>query len=234
MSKYGNLKRRDTREDGMIFWGYTSKGNEWWLSQEKFNDIILKVKERDCRKLKEHKKKKKIFKMGDISSDGMVFLQYSPNSKNGEIWLSGDDLVLNRKVSNARKRINSKTDKSKKNRSEYEKKRKSNDILFKLSCSIRTLICGTIKTNRFKKDTKTEKILSCSVAELKAHLESQFLPGMSWENRSEWHIDHIMPVSMAKTYDDVVRLNHYKNLRPLWAEENLRKSDKIGDTLVLF
>jgi len=43
-----------------------------------------------------------------------------------------------------------------------------------------------------------------------------------------------MPVSMAKTYDEVVRLNHYKNLRPLWAEENLRKSDKIGDTLVLF
>ena len=57
---------------------------------------------------------------------------------------------------------------------------------------------------------------------------------MSWDNRSEWHFDHIMPVSMAKTYDEVVRLNHYKNFRPIWALDNQRKSDKTPDTLVLF
>jgi len=57
---------------------------------------------------------------------------------------------------------------------------------------------------------------------------------MSWENRHLWHIDHIMPVSMAKTYDEVIRLNHYKNLRPLWAHENLAKSDKTPEILVLF
>jgi CRISPR/Cas system Type II protein with McrA/HNH and RuvC-like nuclease domain len=57
---------------------------------------------------------------------------------------------------------------------------------------------------------------------------------MSWENRNEWHIDHIMPISMAKTYDEVIRLNHYRNLRPLWAHENLSKSDKTPKELVLF
>ena len=40
-------------------------------------------------------------------------------------------------------------------------------------------------------------------------------------------IDHIIPISSGKTEDEVIKLCHYSNLQPLWAEENLLKSDKI-------
>lgn len=106
--------------------------------------------------------------------------------------------------------------------------------LYKFSCGIRSLIGVCIRNVGFKKSTKTADILGCSFEQFKAHIESQFKPGMSWKNRHLWHIDHIMPVSMAKTYDEVIRLNHYRNLRPMWAKENLSKSDKTPDVLVLF
>ena len=50
---------------------------------------------------------------------------------------------------------------------------------------------------------------------------------MTLENHGEWHIDHIMPLASAKTKEDVIRLNNYINLQPLWAEDNLRKGTKI-------
>jgi hypothetical protein len=49
---------------------------------------------------------------------------------------------------------------------------------------------------------------------------------MSWENQGEWHLDHIMPISLAKTEEEVIKLNHYTNFQPLWAEDNVRKSNK--------
>ena len=50
---------------------------------------------------------------------------------------------------------------------------------------------------------------------------------MSWENMGKWHIDHIIPLSTAITEEDVIRLCHYTNLQPLWAEDNLKKSNKL-------
>jgi hypothetical protein len=46
---------------------------------------------------------------------------------------------------------------------------------------------------------------------------------MTWENKGlyngnpnyGWDIDHIIPLSEAKSKDDVIRLNHYTNLQPL-------------------
>ena len=75
--------------------------------------------------------------------------------------------------------------------------------------------------------TDTHEILGCNWDEFKIYLEKQFQLGMSWKNRSEWHIDHIIPLASAKTEEDVIRLNHYTNLQPLWAADNLRKSDKM-------
>ena len=61
----------------------------------------------------------------------------------------------------------------------------------------------------------------------KEHLENQFKEGMTWHNRSEWHIDHIVPLSSANNEEELYKLCHYTNLQPLWAEENLKKSNKI-------
>ncbi len=49
---------------------------------------------------------------------------------------------------------------------------------------------------------------------------------MTWENKTLWHLDHIVPVSVAKTEQEIIKLNHYTNFRPLWAKENLAKGKK--------
>jgi hypothetical protein len=65
----------------------------------------------------------------------------------------------------------------------------------------------------------------------KIHIERQFVKGMTWENRGEWHIDHIIPLATAQNENDVVKLNHHTNLRPMWAKDNLRKSSKLENLL---
>ena len=80
----------------------------------------------------------------------------------------------------------------------------------------------------YRKSAKTLVLLGCSIPELKAHLERQFLPGMTWANRSAWHIDHIRPCSSFDLLDPEQQrcCFHFSNLQPLWAADNLRKSDK--------
>jgi hypothetical protein len=62
------------------------------------------------------------------------------------------------------------------------------------------------------------------------HLESKFLPGMTWNNYGEWHVDHIRADSWFN-YDNM-NCDTFKecwsldNLQPLWAKDNLKKSDK--------
>ncbi|MBY5585311.1 hypothetical protein [Rhizobium leguminosarum] len=73
------------------------------------------------------------------------------------------------------------------------------------------------------------------VEQLEKHLERQFLPGMTWANMGEWHIDHRKPRSSFKfsspTDDDFVACWAITNLQPLWASDNIKKSNKL--TLLL-
>ena len=86
-----------------------------------------------------------------------------------------------------------------------------------------------IKNNGFKKNTKTTIILGCSIEEFKLHLESKFEPWMNWDNHGKftgnynetWQIDHIVPISSAKTEEEVLRLNNYTNFQPLCSKINL-------------
>ncbi len=118
----------------------------------------------------------------------------------------------------------------------YRNKRKQSDPLFKLSVSLRSMISTTIKKNGYKKLSKTELILDCSFDFLKQHLESQFQHWMSWDNYGlyngelnyGWDIDHIVPLSSALNENDLLRLNHYSNLKPLCSYNNRYiKRDKI-------
>jgi hypothetical protein len=112
-------------------------------------------------------------------------------------------------------------------RKEYYKKRKSIDPLFKLSGNIRALISTSIKKRGYNKDSKTNNILGCTFEEFKLYLEKMFVNGMSWENYGEWHLDHIYPISLAKSEEEIIKLNHYTNFQPLWAEDNLRKGNRL-------
>lgn len=82
-----------------------------------------------------------------------------------------------------------------------------------------------------EKNSKTSDLLGCTIVELKVHIEKQFTDGMSWDNYGlfGWHIDHIIPCSMFNLFDenDLKQCFHYTNLQPLWAKDNILKSDKI-------
>ena len=73
------------------------------------------------------------------------------------------------------------------------------------------------------KSGSTFEMLGYTPAQLRSHLERQFRRGMDWANRGEWEIDHIIPISTARTVDDVIALNQLSNLRPLWKQENGEK-----------
>ena len=86
-----------------------------------------------------------------------------------------------------------------------------------------------LKTKNMQSNSGTFKMLGCTPDELRLHLEKQFIDNMSWDNygRYGWHIDHIIPISSAKTEEEVYKLAHYTNLQPLWAKDNYYKGDKI-------
>lgn len=111
-------------------------------------------------------------------------------------------------------------------RSSYDKIRKLNDPLFKLRANIRSLINLVLRRRVYTIRSKIYVILGCTYSEFEHHLESQFVEGMSWNNRELWQIDHVVPVSLGQTEEEIIRLNHYTNLRPLWSAENRRKSNR--------
>lgn len=117
----------------------------------------------------------------------------------------------------------------------YFKRRCQVDKLFKLSTNIRGLINCSFKNNFLKKNTKTNKILGCSFEEFKKYIEYQFEDWMNWDNYGKytgnynetWQFDHIIPVSKGKTEEEIIKLNHYTNFRPLCSKLNHEKRDKV-------
>lgn len=119
----------------------------------------------------------------------------------------------------------------------YNTVRRKVDPQFRLLCAVRSRVLVALSRQNARRSNRTLKLVGCTVSELMAHLEARFLPGMSWRNKSAWHIDHIVPVSRFDLRDPEQQAAafHYTNLQPLWAEDNLRKSDKVpGQNLFEF
>ena len=102
-------------------------------------------------------------------------------------------------------------------------RRRRNDPLELSKMRIRDLIRKSIAAKGFRKNCPTHEILGCSYDELRSHIERQFSKGMSWERIGEIHIDHIIPMASANSIEDVYRLNHHTNLRPMWSKDNIKK-----------
>jgi hypothetical protein len=107
------------------------------------------------------------------------------------------------------------------------KNKMENDPIYKSKIYARNLIRKSISKMGYSKKSKTYEILGCSYLEFKEHLESNFLEGMNWNNRELWHIDHFIPLSFAQNEEEVLLLNNYKNLKPIWPDDNILKSDMI-------
>jgi len=112
---------------------------------------------------------------------------------------------------------------------EYVRNKKKEDPQFKLQITLRNRLLRALKGGY--KSGSAVRDLGCTIPELKAHLESQFLQGMSWDNYGlfGWHIDHKIPLAFFDLTDreQFLRAVHYTNLQPMWAGENIKKSNKI-------
>jgi hypothetical protein len=119
--------------------------------------------------------------------------------------------------------------KNKKILNEKIKLKKLTNPIFSISCSVRKRMSEYLRKNNILKKNKTFEIVGLNPIELSHYLESKFTEGMSWDNYGKygWHIDHIIPLSSAKTEKELYKFCHYTNLQPLWAFDNLSKGSKI-------
>lgn len=113
----------------------------------------------------------------------------------------------------------------------YRLRRYATEPQYALEATCRRRILCAMAKSGFRKKSKTAEMVGCSYGFLVAHLESKFLPGMTWENRGlhGWHIDHIKPLSSAKNEEELLSLCHYTNLQPLWAFDNYSKGSKLPE-----
>ena len=106
------------------------------------------------------------------------------------------------------------------------------DVEFKLSVSLRNYFRNKLKAHLANKNSSALSLAGCTIEELKAHIESKFEEGMSWENWAldGWHLDHIIPCSSfdLTIEEEQKKCFHYTNLQPLWAKDNLSKHNKLN------
>lgn len=132
----------------------------------------------------------------------------------------------------AYERKRSKTPEAAAKRRTKRNKRYENDLLYKLKVLVRSRLLTSLKLSGFKKSHSTIKYLGCDYPTLKSHIETQFEPGMTWENHGEWEIDHIIPLASANCEERVLQLAKYTNLQPLWKIENRQKFTKLPEDLI--
>ena len=154
-------------------------------------------------------------------------------NKNSKKIIEKNYAIKNREKLNKSKKEWAKNnpDKVKEANLRYHKNKMLNDNIYKLKHLMRNIIRYSFKRKGISKKYRSIYILGCSYEELKIHLESKFESWMNWENygnpkdgifeiNKTWDIDHIIPLSTAKTEEEITKLNHYTNLQPLCSYTN--------------
>ena len=103
------------------------------------------------------------------------------------------------------------------------------DPIFKIKCNTRSLLYNAFNRackGKYNKSLPTETMLCCSMDFFIKYIESKFVDGMTLENYGNWHLDHINPIANCNNLEDIIKYNHYTNFQPLWAKDNILKSNK--------
>lgn len=201
----------------------TPKSAESFYSNKKYKDNFDNIC-KDCRK------EERILRSDEIDKYNK---EYYKLNKSSELERCTNYKINNlEKIRSYQKEYNKKYKKenkeilNKKNSIYVSNKRKT-DPLYKLKGNIRCLIKNSLNKIGFKKSKKTEKILGCTIEEFQIYLSEKFDSHMTMDNHGiYWHIDHIIPISSAKTEEEALMLNNYKNLQPLYWLDNLQKGNK--------
>lgn len=191
-------KRWDVRADGKVFWQYHEGVERWvtWESAMKNRANLNKAakKQREANPEKHNR------------------LNQKWREKNRE-----------RHRANARAWGKLNRERCNENRRKNRAKKRKTDPYYALLTRCRSRTTKAFQEAGYTKKSKTREMLGADLGTVAFHIECQFLDGMGWHNRDEWHIDHIVPLSHAKNEDELAKLCHYTNLQPLWAKDNLRK-----------
>ena len=208
------LHRGSLREDGMVFWGYdvNCADGERWLAPERFAAEKAKKTEKRAKFFAKKAALPIKLRRGYVREDGMVFWGYALGYPNGEWWMTSEQFAEEKSKRNARDRA-----------------RRAKDPLCSIKDRLRSRMYSALKTKGIRKSSKTEAMLGCTFKEFKDCLESKFLPGMSWGNRPDWHIDHIVPCAAATDARELESLFHFTNLRPMWGRDNCSKNAKLPE-----
>lgn len=181
--------------------------------------------------------KNKIWKKNNKEKNTASNKKYNAKNKEKSIKYRKEHYLKNKKRINKRNSEYKKKNKEKSNKHIREKRK--NDLKFRITENIRTLLKNSIK---YKRNTNHSCLtfLGYSIMELKEHLESKFEPWMSWQNWGRyipetwndedqttwtWHIDHIVPrykFDYTSMKDEAFKQCWaLSNLRPYSAKQNI-------------
>lgn len=98
---------------------------------------------------------------------------------------------------------------------------------------IRTILRDRIKS--LPKDNRCGghwlRLVGAQPEHVKRHLEAHFKDGMSWCNYGMrgWHVDHYVPLAYfdLQIHENTLIAFNWRNLRPEWARDNLRKAASV-------
>lgn len=130
-------------------------------------------------------------------------------------------------------RIEKKKNSTKENREKRQEKwkvRYYTDPVFRAKEMIKSRLRRSLKLNYKDKPGSFNDAFGCDLNTFRVFIEGKFTEGMTWENHGEWHLDHIIPLSSfdLSDIDEFQKANHYLNFQPLWAKDNLEKSNKLN------
>ena len=188
-------------ETGLVFCHYNKrlKSGEYWVTPEQYKERVEKKKQKH---------------LARWASD----LDYKKRIKERSLSKKSKEKESERKQTNAFKQKRKKYIKS------WRADKYKNDPLFVLKIRLRARLAWAFNQKKSHKTKESQKYIGIDWEACKEFIESQFVNGMSWDNRHSWHIDHFFPVSIAKNCKQLKQLLHFTNLRPIWAIDNIRKS----------
>jgi hypothetical protein len=114
-------------------------------------------------------------------------------------------------------------------RNAYGRAKRKSDPQFRVANNLRCRMNIALRNVGLKRNLPLQRLIGCSVEQLIRHLESQFERGMTWNNRRQWDVDHIVPCAkfdLTKP-EEQLKCFHFSNLRPLWRTKNIVKGDRV-------
>lgn len=116
---------------------------------------------------------------------------------------------------------------------EYKTIKFREDPINRIERSIKARISYALRNNGWKLGSKLHLLVGLPYEDYLKWIEAQWEEGMSWENyghrKGQWCVEHFIPISSAENEEEVYKLFYFKNTRPLWQDENVRKRNKILD-----